>query len=74
MLRLIVNILEQKGLVEPGQRVTCGLEPSSRMQQVKRIGTQRARRELAKSLSVEKVVGPGDLALAMQQTIRRSAD
>jgi hypothetical protein len=31
MLQLIVNILKQKGLVEPSQRVVFGLEPSSRM-------------------------------------------
>ena len=74
MVELVADILQEERLVQPGKPEVLGSEPSCCMQQVKGIGAQRAQRELAKSLRIEDLSGPGDLAVAVvQQTLRGSA-
>jgi hypothetical protein len=48
------------------------LQPEGEMQQVISVSAQGARRELAKPLSIEEIVGPGDFPiLIVAEPIRR---
>jgi len=47
------------------------LQPACEMQQVISVSAQGARRELAKPLSIEEIVGPGEFpALLIEKPIR----
>src|SRR5437588_11523349 len=62
VLQLVVDILQQKGLGELGQRVAFGLEPSCRVSEVKGIGAQRSQGELAQFLGSKERDGPSGVA------------
>src|SRR5215472_18806799 len=74
IIKLVADILKLEGLVEVSQGVPFSLQPTCQVQQVKAVGAQGAHGELAEFLGIEKLVGPGDLTVAVvHQTIRGSA-
>jgi hypothetical protein len=73
-IELAADIVEQARLLELGQRTARRLQPASEMQQVISVRAQGARRELAKPLSIEEIVGPGDFPIVLvEEPIRGGA-
>ena len=69
MLELVTNILEQKRLVQPVQRVSRMVEPACQVKQVISVGAQGAQRELANCLRIEKLISPSEFAVALIQQV-----
>ena len=71
LAQLMADIVQQCGLGDFGKGLGLALKPTSEVQQIIGVGAQRARRQLAKMLGIEKIVGPGDLvAVLVEQAIR----
>ena len=71
LVQLMADIVEQCGLGDFGKSLGLALPPTGEVQQVIGVSAQRTRRQLAKMLGIEKVVGPGDLAAVLiEQAIR----
>ena len=75
LVQLVADIILERRLGECGERMRWRREgPAGEVEQIKGIGTQRTRRQLAQSLRIQECVRPQDLlAASIEQAIRRSA-
>src|SRR5439155_13844833 len=74
LLKLMPDIIDERGLGDLGERLALRFEPAGEVEQVIGVGTERTQGELPEALAIAERIRPGQFApVLIAQAIRRGA-